>query len=46
VRVAEMRDGIYQLVSQLKYIEDLKGPSKEEVRILSAVALGLGTMFG
>jgi inorganic phosphate transporter, PiT family len=67
VRVAEMRDGIYQLVSQLKYIEDLKGPSKEELsnakryaeelgstvefapwwgRILSAVALGLGTMFG
>jgi inorganic phosphate transporter, PiT family len=67
VRVAAMRDGIYQLVSQLRHIEDLKGPSKEElanakryakqlgstvefapwwVRVLSAVALGVGTMFG
>jgi inorganic phosphate transporter, PiT family len=67
VRVAAMRDGIYQLVSQLKHIEELKGPTKEElsdakryatelgstvefapwwVRILSAVALGVGTMFG
>jgi inorganic phosphate transporter, PiT family len=67
VRVAAMRDGIYQLVSQLRHIEDLKGPSKEErtnakrytkelgstvefapwwVRVLSAVALGIGTMFG
>jgi inorganic phosphate transporter, PiT family len=67
VRVAAMRDGIYQLISQLKHIEELKGPSKEEladvkrhakelgstvefapwwVRILSAVALGVGTMFG
>jgi inorganic phosphate transporter, PiT family len=67
VRVAAMRDGIYQLVSQLRHIQELKGPSKEElsnanryakelgstvefapwwVRILSAVALGVGTMFG
>jgi inorganic phosphate transporter, PiT family len=66
-RVAAMRDGIYQLVSQLKHIEETSGPSKEEiadakryaselgstveyapwwVRILSAVALGVGTMFG
>jgi PiT family inorganic phosphate transporter len=66
-RVAAMRDGIYQLVSQLKHIEETNGPSKEEiadakryaselgstvefvpwwVRILSAVALGVGTMFG
>jgi inorganic phosphate transporter, PiT family len=67
VRVAAMRDGIYQLVSQLKHIEELRGPSKEElsdakryatelgstvefapwwVRILSAIALGVDTMFG
>jgi PiT family inorganic phosphate transporter len=67
VRVAAMRDGIYQLVSQLRHVEEAKGPTAEEianakrygkelastvefapwwVRVLSAVALGVGTMFG
>ena len=66
-RVASMRDDIYTLISQLKYIEESGAPTKQEkaeakryaselgttveyapwwVRILSAVALGVGTMFG
>jgi len=62
-----LRDDIYQVISQLKHVEEAKGVSPDQkkaakgidkelgnsveyapvwVRVLSALCLGLGTMFG
>jgi inorganic phosphate transporter, PiT family len=66
-RVGEVRDGVYQVISQLKHAEEAAGIPPDErkqaqtiakqlgqyveyaplwVRMLSAICLGVGTMFG